>query len=483
VRLIKNPFLDLGQRMDMSPSGLAVVDQRSLSLDSEISSLKRALAECEVYTQSSDERSMLKTAEDRLHDLVVRFNHLINLNESAKAEIEVLRREKDMFHSIHERMTRELRRITNHMSSVVQKSKADYAARDLALSHIVHLKAQADKEHAEFEKEWKELVCLIENDKRMREFIQQKEMHERKARRAISDKDRFSGHILLTKPFFDDLKAKLVGVQSQFELIKEATGLNTIEELISFFNDKGNKTFSLFRNLAQCTENIGKVAAAIKSVRKDVQEGHGSFAPHIQLGTAGSYASRRTFVEARIEDINCKFFIMQKLLSSLCSIIRSTFDKLFPETHLIEKYMSTRVFAASAVIPIGSVSDSNVIDYLAAIETRVSDLVNLHGNVLPVFCKKSNTTNKSGHRKSLASSQHRIVQASHSMASIVVMKMMQYKLPSSTDDDPNHAHHFEGPDEADRPLSKNEIRARTLEHIKNNSHKAHATRLNVLKPT
>ena len=40
---------------------------------------------------------------------------------------------------------------------------------------MTSLKQQADKEHQEFEKEWRELGRLIENDKKMKEFMRQKE--------------------------------------------------------------------------------------------------------------------------------------------------------------------------------------------------------------------------------------------------------------------------------------------------------------------
>ena len=468
--------------MDRSSSAKPPVDNHSLALEAEISDLRKVLSEWQCYTQPHDDSSMLKIAEGRLHDLIIRFNQLISLNGAAKDEIDVLRREKHMFHTIHDRMTRELRRVITNMSSLAQKSKADYAARDLAQSHIVNLRCQADKEHADFEKEWKELINLIENDKRMREFIQQKEMHERKARREVRDSEGNEACIIMADSPARELRAKLLGLQSQFELIKEATGLNTIEELISFFDEKGKKTFSLYKLLVLCMENIGQTEGAISSIRKRVQHGKESFSPHMEFSLASSDKSGRSLIDSRIEDINSKFAIMHKLLNSMYPIIRSSFEKLFPDANLMEMYLSPRVFAASAVIPIGSICDSNVIDYITAIENRVNDLVLIHGAMFPVPRRISNPASKLGHRKSLAILHHKTNPASHSMGSIVLVKMMQYKLPSSTDDIPSDPSHFEDPEEANRPLSRNEIRVRTLEHIKGNPNKGPAKRLNAVKP-
>ena len=63
------------------------------------------------------------------------------------------------------------------MANIIEQANAAYEARDAAQAQMASLKQQADKEHAEFEKEWKELGRLIENDKKMKEFMRQKERH------------------------------------------------------------------------------------------------------------------------------------------------------------------------------------------------------------------------------------------------------------------------------------------------------------------
>lgn len=46
-----------------------------------------------------------------------------------------------------------------------------YESRDAAVNEMAALKAQADKEQAAFEAEWKELGKLIEHDRRVREAM------------------------------------------------------------------------------------------------------------------------------------------------------------------------------------------------------------------------------------------------------------------------------------------------------------------------
>ena len=43
------------------------------------------------------------------------------------------------------------------MANIIEQANAAYEARDSAQAQMAALKQQADKEHAEFEKEWREL--------------------------------------------------------------------------------------------------------------------------------------------------------------------------------------------------------------------------------------------------------------------------------------------------------------------------------------
>merc|ERR1712203_1187443 len=71
-------------------------------------------------------------------------------------------------------MGNELQQKKKEMANIIEQANAAYEARDSAQAQMAALKQQADKEHAEFEKEWRELGKLIENDKKMKEFMRQK---------------------------------------------------------------------------------------------------------------------------------------------------------------------------------------------------------------------------------------------------------------------------------------------------------------------
>merc|ERR1712072_1601730 len=91
-----------------------------------------------------------------------------------RAEIDTLRRERAVFDDIYRKLENELQQKKKEMANIIEQANAAYEARDSAQAQMAALKQQADKEHAEFEKEWTELGRLIENDKKMKEFMRQR---------------------------------------------------------------------------------------------------------------------------------------------------------------------------------------------------------------------------------------------------------------------------------------------------------------------
>merc|ERR1712066_933330 len=105
---------------------------------------------------------------------VQKFNEAITSNRTLRDQIDTLRRERVVFDDIYRKLENELAQKKKEMANIIEQANAAYEARDSAQAQMAALKQQADKEHSEFEKEWRELGRLIENDKRMKEFMRAK---------------------------------------------------------------------------------------------------------------------------------------------------------------------------------------------------------------------------------------------------------------------------------------------------------------------
>merc|ERR1740127_109179 len=119
-------------------------------------------------------QKQIRVLENRLDKALQKFNESIEANRGLREQIDTLRRERVVFDDIYKKLELELHSKKKEMANIIEQANAAYEARDSAQAQMAALKQQADKEHAEFEKEWRELGRLIENDKKMKEFMRQR---------------------------------------------------------------------------------------------------------------------------------------------------------------------------------------------------------------------------------------------------------------------------------------------------------------------
>jgi hypothetical protein len=453
---------------------------RGSELDLLIRRIRQMLTESGSDAQEASQFDLkISSAENRLHEWIVRFNHTISGNAETKEQIELLRKERETFNSIYARMKHELKEITGRISNVVQKTDSDYAARDLAKSQILQLKDQADREHAEFEKEWSELARLIENDKRMREFIEQRELRKKTPVEGSGDK-RVVEKVLETGDE-SSYKVRLANLQGKFDSIRLATGMTSIDQLISFFVEKEKRTFSLYNKATENMESLVRYEGINKSIREQIGELSGIIknTPRVQP-IEDEDENKRSKIELRTNELNSKHLQMTKFVSSLRLLIQAILERTFPDQSEAEKYLDLSIIASSATIPIGTVTDSNAVEYLAAIEARVGELLDMYRSI-QASQKRASIFHKPSHRKSVIGTLVKTQNAPQPHGPIVLNKMTQFKLPAVTDDDLGEMPKTEEPDEALRLISRTELVSRTTELIKRNHERFRAKKGNVTR--
>merc|ERR1719284_150520 len=118
----------------------------------------------------------------------MRFNTAIAANRQLREQIDTLRRERVVFDDIYRKLENELQQKKTEMANIIEQANAAYEAREQA--QMAALKQQADREHMEFEREWKELGKLIQNDKKMKEFMKAKVKSAKDAQDGAKDDDK-----------------------------------------------------------------------------------------------------------------------------------------------------------------------------------------------------------------------------------------------------------------------------------------------------
>lgn len=122
----------------------------------------------------------------------MRFNKSINHNRQLRTQVDMLRRERAVFDTVYRKFEKELADHKKQMAEIVEFSNAAYEARfypsfsfflgrehhrsesvnrDEAQSKMQSVKERAEKEAQSHHAEMKELDRILEQDRRLKEFM------------------------------------------------------------------------------------------------------------------------------------------------------------------------------------------------------------------------------------------------------------------------------------------------------------------------
>jgi len=324
-------------------------------------------------------QKQIRILENRLDHAVQKFNEAITANRGLREQIDTLRRERVVFDDIYKRLENELTQKKKEMANIIEQANAAYEARDSAQAQMASLKQQADKEHAEFEKEWKELGKLIENDKRLKEFMRTKVRGTETAKpgeTTMSPEDKHRKKI--TKNAWDTAKSlvtisstqeRVANHEEAFMRIQAATGICDIDELVQNFLLAEDTNFSLFKYNTELSADIEKLEQQIAEYKEE----------HITLsGTSNrkedtEKAKILETLEEKWNDIDKKavqYEVKHQESQQTLGHVRAGIESIF-----------RRVGCTAEDLPSGcgtGISESNMMQYMAVIEQRANELLKLY---------------------------------------------------------------------------------------------------------
>jgi chromosome segregation ATPase len=323
-------------------------------------------------------QKQIRILENRLDRALQKFNESIAANRSLRDQIDALRRERVVFDDIYKKLESELQQKKREMANIIEQANAAYEARDSAQAQMASLKQQADKEHQEFEKEWRELGKLIENDKRMKEFMMNKVQRSGKDSLQEKSKEDERHRQKITKNAWDTAKSlvtmtanqeKVQTYEEAFAKIQAATGKCDIDELVHNFIDAEDKNFSLFKYNNELTAEIEKLDQNIADYKEE----------YIALSGSGSRkedtekAKILETLEEKWNDIDrkaihyeVKYQESQQTLTHVRTGIETIFKRLGCSVDDLPSGCGT------------GISETNMLQYLALIEGRSNELLKLY---------------------------------------------------------------------------------------------------------
>merc|ERR1719401_3311441 len=150
-------------------------------------------------------------------------------------------------------MEGELAQKKREMANIIEQANAAYEARDQAQSQMASLKQQADREHLEFEREWKELGKLISNDRSMKDYMTSmvggsklaggRAEPQGQMRRVSTERTR---DVAKAPGYASDSQEQVSRLEEAFARIQAATGIDNLQDLVVSFVEAEDSNFALF---------------------------------------------------------------------------------------------------------------------------------------------------------------------------------------------------------------------------------------------
>lgn len=188
------------------------------------------------------------------------------------------------------------------------------------------------------------------------------------------------------------LKANLEKVQSfeeAFQQIKQATGIDNIDELVQAFIDAEDQNFSLFNYVNELNNEVEKLEEQITEIRADIEKykGQGGQNDRQRKKLLKDLEDRLASTEAKAEQYEAKAQKAAKTVAQLEQGIQSIFNKIGCDKSALSEMLGST-----------GVTESNMMQYLGTARQR--GLLTTKGSSSSVqtsFCKSTSTPPQ--HRK------------------------------------------------------------------------------------
>jgi len=417
---------------------IADLDKQLADMRSQIMDQRRKFGGVQAARENTGQiRKQIKILDNRLDKALQKYNATLAHNRKLRENIDNLRRERLVFDQIYKKLEKELVEKKKEMAHIIEVSNKAYEARDAAVNEMARLKAQADKEQASFEVEWKELGRLIEHDRKMRDFMK----HKSKDGELPEEETKLRKKLIKGKWSFRDKNntadsEKVQSYGQAFAKIQEATGISDIDELVTTFINAEDENYRLYKYVDELNQEITRLEEQIDDIRLEIEkykdEGEASDANKKRM--TDDLQDRLAKTESKTEVFQQKYMAAMKIAENLKEGIWMTYNTI-----------GANKLASAEGLDEEGVTEANMMTFLGVIEQRTNEVLQMYayhqtqsGGEIPLPAPAPQTP--------------------------VPSTVISIEPPSTTDKLASDSDEEEE-EEEDRPLTRNELQLKTLKTL------------------
>ena len=228
-----------------------------------------------VNAAKDAEKNLEKKArvlETRLEKALQRFNEALAANKELRAQIDTLRQERGVFEAVYRKIERELAEKKRAMANMIESSNQAYEARDVAQMEVSKILQETNAERIVFEKQLAAMDAAVDAEvdvAKMEEFemrgsmtMEQEEAFKRDLKEGLREIEILSSSVKV-------LGGKVDAYEIAFTKIRDETGIDEVEELVSVFLKNEDANFALFNYVGEQTAEYQRYEETLSFLRKD----------------------------------------------------------------------------------------------------------------------------------------------------------------------------------------------------------------------
>ena len=425
--------------------------------------------------------------ENRLDKALKKYNEALAHNKKLRENIDNLRRERLVFDQIYKKLEKELAEKKKEMARIIEISNKAYEARDAAQQEMAALKHQADKEQVEFEKEWKELGKMIEQDRKMKDFMKKEReklslqaraappasallaapspspfhpvkpyahppppsAQEHRGEMSIEDEQKLKKKVLKgnwgiakDKASIHASMEKVQSYEEAFAKIQAATGISDIDELVTTFINAEDQNFALFNYVNELNAECEKLEEQIADIKAEIEKykGQGLNTDNQRKKILKDLEERLAKTEAKADQYDKKYEAAMRTVNALKVGVQSIFSKIGCNTPENMGLLGNE-----------GVTENNMMQYLGIIEQRTNEILQLYA---ATQLQARDASDGGGPSVTSVIGQGPQAPAGANVLSI--------KPPTTGDDALESDDESEEDEDEDRPFSRDELKLKTM---------------------
>jgi DNA repair exonuclease SbcCD ATPase subunit len=427
-------------------------------------------------------QKQIRILENRLDKALVKFNEALAHNKKLRDQIDDLRRERVVFDSIYRKLDKELHDRKKMMANIIELSNLSYESRDNFQMEIAAIEQANRKEQEDFEEQMSTLDALLDKELRLEAAAMSKSAAAAKStggaktEETLGDMDAEDEDRLKKKVNTGawgiakdkaDVQVSMERVQNfeeAFHKIQAATGITDIEDLVRTFIKNEDQNFSLFNYVNEQTNEIEKLEEQIQQLKEEeqkyAQESGDDVHQHKQILRELEMKLQST--ENMVEKYESRCQDTQKTIESLKKGIQSMFTKVECDTE--------------SMLSDSTVTEANILQYLGLIEQRCNDILQQYAAIQQKErARQATSGEEEGEGPGATVGTQAVLNVlgagpttpmGQDLIHVNPPKLEDYSSEDASDDDDDEA----------RPLTRDELKAKTLNRMYRKGNRASATK-------